>query len=203
METNTKQKEQITVEKGIYRQTTSPNAFLVTTGLESCVGIGFVSTLNNNKKIGLSHLFYDGTVEYKGEEAKLIKDDIIRVDNEIEDLIYSFTNVGGEIPLEKISAYVIANRINTRKVKGTEKIENFNLMSEYILNTLNALKKQGLNVYLDLETECKKFGAMNTRLHKIHWKDVIIRPEEVKIIYRDSKDIILNQKIFTPNLITQ
>lgn len=176
-----------------YKETTNPCEYLVTTGLDSCVGIALVSDVNNTRKRGLAHVLYTGSVEFDNEGfARLKNSDKESINNQLETMIKPWNG------LKNLEVYIVANRFREEKAKLRESDEPGLINPAYDL-VYDWFSKIGINPKLgdSVHDFRKESNPDDKKLYAVHWKDMILHRDKLNIMYKDGADKWLNTESYS------
>ena len=183
--------EPIEVGVGKYERTENPDEYLITEGLDSCIGLGLVGLKNGIQKRGLAHIFYDGNLK-DGGLAKLSEEDALRIKSDVDGILKDWNGY------ENIKSFIIANRFEKAKVSENDVPKHTNPGFNYVTDLIKE-KFIDLKLYEDIEWKDESLPESlgGNKLVHIHWKDVVLHKDKINIMYKDDSDKWLNSKNFS------
>jgi hypothetical protein len=176
------EKIEILVGRGETKVTVNPLEYLRTKDLDACIGLALYENIGGKKgesvrKRGMGHLIYSGDskeYDYSTERKSFILPESQKREAEqfIEGLLKDFENP---------EIFVIANRFLMGPNGGYS-----NPMFEYVLAFL-AKKRIPIKF-----SDANKYIKREKETIEIVYKDMVMLHEKMKVLYKDSSDIILN-----------
>ena len=173
----------IRVGNGRIETTDNPKKHLITTGLDSCVGIGIKNKENNKRDLG--HLLYTGDAVY-GENRESNEIGLTDYDrghaNKFLDELLKLVNFFNP---KNTKAYAVANLFR-HDFKGAE----INPMLEYVVKYF---KSKDINILVDKESTVNK--------RKIYWKGLVLHSESADALYYGNTVKKMSDGSYTDNLL--